>query len=630
MDSPHNSRTSSTPAVASSLRPRNRRLISGLDDEPADGLQSISSARIASPLPSPYESRAASPIPCKHLSRLASSNPARQTSDLDSSRPGAGLGPVNGKEPSGSLSALWGSSWTSLQGLASDLLGSNTTAAAKDKSVRTRKPLEATHRRSATSVPPVQWGPSTSTTASHRIGAGSKEGREALVRSKKREDLLRANGHAYTDVAGRFKRRTSDDRASVSAPPGENEDREALVYIHRVRPEDTLPGITIKYNCQAATLRKANRMWPNDSIQSRKTIVLPVDACGVKGRRISAPEGEDVLAGGSSNRDLITSEDNTATPTPTAPSDWHPALRRRESSAIQSTPADRPASSNATSDTDSQWQHDFWVLFPTSSDPVEIVRLPRRTLGFFPPARRKSNSYSDLDTPSASLDLPRLSLSSSNNALPSPSLRPGRQRRSSNSSNAYFPSYLAGPGGVGTMAPNVRCPGPAQDGLNKLFAKHLPDVAPPPNQQGLYLPDIPGYSDGTTTPLASGANSPGVHLGEVSGAIEGWVRKIASKAAHALEQPPGGDGKRAARASVGMPGPGAGGVGDLIELADAFEIGGEDDDDEEEQRGRQGSAVMQSPVESTRGLSRVQEDSGLRERTRSGGGLNRRNREKGD
>ncbi|KAK5019402.1 hypothetical protein LTR39_000393 [Cryomyces antarcticus] len=382
MDSPHNSRTSSTPAVASSLRPRNRRLISGLDDEPADGLQSISSARIASPLPSPYESRAASPIPCKHLSRLASSNPARQTSDLDSSRPGAGLGPVNGKEPSGSLSALWGSSWTSLQGLASDLLGSNTTAAAKDKSVRTRKPLEATHRRSATSVPPVQWGPSTSTTASHRIGAGSKEGREALVRSKKREDLLRANGHAYTDVAGRFKRRTSDDRASVSAPPGENEDREALVYIHRVRPEDTLPGITIKYNCQAATLRKANRMWPNDSIQSRKTIVLPVDACGVKGRRISAPEG--------------------------------------------------------------------------------------------------------------------------------------------------------------------------------------------------------------------------------------------------------GDGKRAARASVGMPGPGAGGVGDLIELADAFEIGGEDDDDEEEQRGRQGSAVMQSPVESTRGLSRVQEDSGLRERTRSGGGLNRRNREKGD
>ncbi|TKA62314.1 hypothetical protein B0A49_12967 [Cryomyces minteri] len=186
------------------------------------------------------------------------------------------------------------------------------------------------------------------------------------------------------------------------------------------------------------------------------------------------------------------------------------------------------------------------------------------------------------------------------------------------------------------MAPNVRCPGPAQDGLNKLFAKHLPDVAPPPNQQGLYLPDIPGYSDGTTTPLASGANSPGVQLGEVSGAIEGWVRKIASKAAHALEQPPGGDGKRAARASLGLSGPGAGGVGDLIELADAFEIGGEEDDDdeeeeaEEEERGRQGSAVVLPPVESTRGLSRVQEDSGLRERTHSGGGLNRKTREKGD
>ena len=42
----------------------------------------------------------------------------------------------------------------------------------------------------------------------------------------------------------------------------------------------------------------------------------------------------------------------------------------------------------------------------------------------------------------------------------------------------------------------------------------------------------------------------------------------------------------AARASVGTPGKGAGGIGDLIEMTDEFEIGGDDD---EEYRGRQGS-----------------------------------------
>ena len=43
------------------------------------------------------------------------------------------------------------------------------------------------------------------------------------------------------------------------------------------------------------------------------------------------------------------------------------------------------------------------------------------------------------------------------------------------------------------------------------------------------------------------------------------------------------------RASVGAPSKGVQGIGDLIEMTDEFEIGGEDDDDEGE-RGRQGSA----------------------------------------
>ena len=96
-----------------------------------------------------------------------------------------------------------------------------------------------------------------------------------MVRAMKRKDLLSAEEHLVADSVGRIKRRNSDDLTSSSAPPGENQDRDALVYIHKVRPQDTLAGITIKFNCQPAILRKANRMWPNDSVQMKDYLVLP-------------------------------------------------------------------------------------------------------------------------------------------------------------------------------------------------------------------------------------------------------------------------------------------------------------------------------------------------------------------
>lgn len=139
------------------------------------------------------------------------------------------------------------------------------------------------------------------------------------------------------------------------------------------------------------------------------------------------------------------------------------------------------------------------------------------------------------------------------------------------------------------MSRNVRHPGPAQDGLNKMFAKHLPDVAPPRNQTSLYQPDLPLYNDeatpggsGVATPAYPNANGPNLNLNleNVGGAIESWVRRLATKAVHTPQ-----DRQRAARASVGTPGKGAGGVGDLIEMTDEFEIGGADDEDDED-RGR--------------------------------------------
>lgn len=180
------------------------------------------------------------------------------------------------------------------------------------------------------------------------------------------------------------------------------------------------------------------------------------------------------------------------------------------------------------------------------------------------------------------------------------------------------------------MGKNIKSPGPGQDGLNKLFASHLPNVAPPPNQQNLYLPDVPLYSDNPSVASslsASGTQSPsGLGLDNVGGVIESWARKMASKARVALDAP---DQKTAARASVGVPGRGADGLGDLIEMADQFEIG-DHEDYEEEERGRQGSATMHTDGRGmTNSASFGQQQDTLRERGRSGtsAGAGKRNKD---
>lgn len=102
------------------------------------------------------------------------------------------------------------------------------------------------------------------------------------------------------------------------------------------------------------------------------------------------------------------------------------------------------------------------------------------------------------------------------------------------------------------MSSNVRKPGPAQDGLNKMFAAHLPNLARQASLESLQPSSA--YSNGG--------------IENVGGAIEGWVRKIATKAQTSLQQPvPRGND----------------GVGDLIELSeDAFELGGDGSEEVDE------------------------------------------------
>ncbi|KAI9799388.1 MAG: hypothetical protein M1833_004088 [Piccolia ochrophora] len=530
-----------TPASASTIRPRNPKTFSSSSHRDSDhgAPNGAVTTQLGSGTSSPYPSRGASPIPSTHPSRPnSSSRTARPSGSLNE---WTSFGTGSHSEPDASPARLgtrlWGSSWATLQSVASTVLGGDGGEGRKDRPAskwktrpvkRSGSPARQGHFNTNG---PTTWGPSpVSTKPEDYVGTGSREAREALVRAKRRENLLAANGLDLPDASGKFKRRLSDDRSvSASAPPpdqGRDYEQDALVYVHRVEPKDTLAGVIIQFNCQPAVFRKANRLWPNDSIQTRKTVVLPVDACGVKGKPIAeALDEDDLLGSGASELPSDRIQDDI----------WG---TRRESSLVRSKTTDTgpPSSSASVSQEhheDPPWKHESWVRIEGQPSPVEIGRMPRRILGYFPPSRRKSVSWSDVETPSASIDLPRYS-----DTLPRPT-------RTKSASLSQFAHQLQGPGGVGTLGSTTRSPGPGPDRFNKYLAPHLPNVAPRASFESL-------------DSHASG------NLENVGSAIEGWVRKFATRAAALVENP-------------GSAPSGQTGDGDLIELMDGLdgsEVGG--------------------------------------------------------
>lgn len=637
--------------TSQSLRPRNRRLISGLSDDEHDDVDlgavsgvGSSSARLASPRATPLGSpgRSVSPIPSPHPSR---SNSRRGTG---SGRFAAdGLQSAGTSGTGGNFNAIWGSSWSALQGLASNVLGSEVQdgSVANNGKARLRRPLELTHgkRRSAGSAPPAQWGPSGQGVLD--IGGGSTEEREAAVRARKRKDMLKSGAYNAPDVNGRFKRRMSDDRTTLAGSAGavrpaeEDMEGDALVYVHEIKLHDTLSGLAIRYNCPAQILRKANRMWAHDSVQTRKMVVLPVDACGVKGKPVSGP-----LVEGTEEEDLMQFRDLTPrkekdNPIDELPNGWHPRDRHAADSQLRPTGDGNAATSTAASSTGGDlelpWKHDSWVLLPNETAPTEIARLPRRALGYFPPARRKSISYSDgggeRNSPSVSFDIPRQSSSplatstidhtidpATKAALDRVRISSGtRSARSSsmasstagpNSTNP--PKWLLGPGGVGTLDRTTRTPGPAQDSFNRILGPHLPDVRPPPGTTFLPPPAFPSILDedfesgasafrtGAYGRYAGAGGDAGMDFARGLSGVETWVRRMATRSFAAAvgdgSSSAGGRSSSRSRTAISVGGgaggtssshpagvvplTAGGGVGDLIELMEPLDIGSDDHD----------------------------------------------------
>ncbi|KAJ5543092.1 hypothetical protein N7535_005521 [Penicillium sp. DV-2018c] len=528
--SPGSSTIGANTTSTSAVRSRPRRLVSFMDDEddssnlaPNYSYQNDSqpfssgssttlapyeagTARSRGASPSPLSSRGASPLPMTRPSRASESvNPG--TRNAASSLTWNGFS----KASSGVAADFLDSPWSSLQSLASSVLGSDAGRASPTNGTKRhtrRKPSKSDVY--IKSPPRSTWGPSVPT--GPQVGTGTKEERRALVQEKKREALLLADSDSIASRTNLHKRRDSGDASQQAFEP--DPDEEALAYIHKVQPTDTITGVTIKYGCHAAVFRKANGFWPNDNIQSRNTVLLPVDACSVKGRPVPK-EPVDLL--GPDKEDL---SDSSIVPV---------------DASAKSPDSEQGASATETGNNGRHaWKHESWVQMDGFPDHVEIGRVPRRALGFFPRTRRKSTPYSDAEPP----DLYRQTITppSPAGSPPPPSsfdilprCRPNGDQAAPKNTRPTRPQHrrqrssihLSGTG-VGTLDPTSTGPGPALDGFTRFFAQHLPALAPPKPPDNVRRGSFESAS--TMTSNAS------TGLENIGGAFEGWVRKVATRA----------------------------------------------------------------------------------------------------
>ncbi|KAH7022484.1 Arv1-like family-domain-containing protein [Ilyonectria destructans] len=565
--SPHRSSSALAPASRSSdanpVRPRNRRLLSTVDDD--------DNTRNDKPGPrgriNDFNSSSSTPTASYGLLSAFSPANSRSTSPLPSTR--SGDGPNRGANTANLTNFFNDSlsqSWASVQGFASSLIGDDT----QSRGGRSQPSTRASSR-------PGTWGKSLSDNASRKglgawgpspphkipsmddVAAGSQEERESALKAAKRAKVLESHDgvNGGLDVTGKHKRRNSDEMA-LEQPQLE----EYLVYIHKVQPNDTYAGLVLRYQCREDAFRKANGLWSRDSVQIRKWLTVPVDACEVRGRPCEPPSwhnghGVDLLAQTPGADETSNSQ---------APHDDF-FSRPVNGTPTESKPADGE---------EKPWTHVRWVKIDSFQQPVEICRVARNAMGYFPPRRKKSiRTISTFSTPRQSFDLssnPPASVEGTPARRPSSlSHRPQFANLLSSPGKAIseggesLPAFMRRPGGVGSMGANARAPGPDRDYLTTWTKKHIPGL----NIEGLPSMSVMGSETAQfgfkpeTAELVEGhigeghdtnsTTQQGNGLDKAAAAVETWLRG-------ALTRNPSLN-------LAGIRGQ-LGGEGDLIELTD--------------------------------------------------------------
>lgn len=548
ISSPHQSSSSPGPLAGTtgseSVRSRNRRL-------PNNGSSRTNS-----------ESLLGSHDEITHLA-------PRSTQNAKGKQSSPGLGQVFG--------GSWAQSWSSVQGLAASLL-SVAESPSDMPQPRSHPQLEDNFASSLWNRIPSSVGGNASTSfkamgssilpsqrEANRVATGSSDQREAALKTAKRASVLENNQGfgGGIDISGRYKRRTSDEITSENSQP-----EEYLVYIHNILPTDTYAGIILRYKCLEDAFRKANGLWSRDSIQIRKWVILPVDACEVRGRPYDPP---------------LSNQHHNATEISPATSLAMIGSVRPEitSSSHPKSFSERAGQEDASTEREAMpWSHVKWVKIDSLSEPVEIGRIARQKMGYFPPRRKKtgrtvsfsSSPRQSLETSSYSADQVEQPLSRRQSSIGDrPPLLERRQSTHSHGDDDVLgarPAWMRRPGGVGSMGRNVRAPGPDKDYFNSWAKKHLP---------GLHMDDLPSMSvmgsemarigfDRDLAGIVEGSFEEGgditspLHqnngLDKAAAAVETWLRTAWSK-------------RHMAPLIGSTPRPGSSGgqdIGDLIEL----------------------------------------------------------------
>ncbi|KAL0944202.1 LysM domain-containing protein [Colletotrichum truncatum] len=536
-------------------RPRNRRLISTADDPSTGSMERLSASFSALHTPS---SRDPSPMPSGHLPRDSSAKPNARNASADKRR--------NNTSPFSAsfLDTSWSQGWASIQGLASSILsgGSVHDAGYESDHREGRQSVINSLKRDYSTPPrktPKAWGPeppSSSRPGHQDIATGSLAERDTALKAARTASVLESHEgvNGGLDVAGRYKRRNSDEVARDAVQDDVVQDQ--LVYIHHVQPTDTYAGIVLKYRCREDAFRKANGLWSRD-IQVRKWLAIPVDACEIKGRPCEPPshdhQGVDFLA-----------------PTPETRSAHCAEFTADQSQQVDffSLPISNGSASGPKSEEQEElpWTHVRWVTLDSNTKPVEIARVSRKSIGYFPPRRKKSlRSASTLSTPRHSLDAVGIAagFSESPEQVGRPSSRrqsnlsnrpnlpstPGRSTPASSRSRMNSdagdtrPAWMRRPGGVGSMGRSVRAPGPDKDYFNTWAKKHLPGIAideslPSISVMGSETANFgfrPGSSSGIVeSPFDEGqdlaaTSRQGSGLDRAAAAVETWLRGAFAK-----------------------------------------------------------------------------------------------------
>lgn len=582
-------------ADSRNVRPRNRRLLSTENNDGngnGDG-GLLSAAKSTSSLFSSFSaatSRNASP------GASVRSQINQETRSASNPPPGHGPRPPAG-DALGLLETSLTQGWSSFQGFASSLISGESGTAQPGLPNGRPKPLKRDYTAESRNIPKA-WGPSPQSDSRpgvNDVGAGSLAERQAALKAARMASVLESHEgvNGGLDVTGKYKRRTSDDLSASAIQQEATEDQ--LVYIHHVQPTNTYAGIVLKYRCREDAFRRTNGLWSRD-IQWRKWLALPVDFCEVRGRACEPPFHL--------NKGNI---DHLA-PTPEPLSNQTRAGPATDSALSQGDffSLSRTNSSKQTAETDDAtekpWTHVRWCSLDSFHQPVEIARISKKTIGYFPPRRKKSvQTVSSLSTPRHSLDASvtagyladspdRGSAAPSSRRPSTLSSRPGKlgtpgspstssRSRVDSAGTDNRPTWMRRPGGVGSMGRNARAPGPEQDIFNTWATRHLPGIA-----VNEYLPSISvmgsetahlGFDRQQESEAAAIVESPfddgqdltstsrqGSGLDRAAAQVETWLRG-------AFMKRPGTPQRRGAGNGCGGRDPGRANDPDLIELTDA-------------------------------------------------------------